>query len=299
MEDLEDSAIVVAHPDDENLWFSSLLARVGQILVCYRDVAASPTLTAGRRESLAAYPLSHINCLGLCESDIFWGVDWSRAEETDYGLRINDRRLSDRDYIANFSRLKAQLVVRLLGRKHVFTHNPWGEYGHPEHVQVYRAVRAVQSELGFTLWYNSYASNKSAGLMARVLASGEHETFTLPTDKRLAGRIADHYKQHQCWTWYPDYAWPETESFIRDLVPPASPERFGSTCPIIFIRIQPPPAIPSPWECRLNRWKGRVRRWGGRLRRLPRALVSKRAQVSTVWTSSQPTTTARVTLTIP
>jgi LmbE family N-acetylglucosaminyl deacetylase len=265
IENLEESAIVVAHPDDENLWFSSILSRVGQILVCYLDVATDPALTSGRRESLAAYPLSGITCLGLDESDIFWGVDWSRAEETDYGLRINDRRLSDRDYIANFPRLKVQLQEHLQGRRRVFTHSPWGEYGHPEHVQVYRAVRAVQSELGFTLWYPSYASNKSAGLMARVLASGGHESFTLPTDRALAERIADLYKQHRCWTWYPDYAWPETESFIRDPVPPASPQRFGTTFPINFIRTKPPPAIRTPWERRIRRWKRPLRRLRERL----------------------------------
>src|SRR5580765_529365 len=33
--DLRDAAVVVAHPDDEVLWFSSLVAKVGRIVTCY------------------------------------------------------------------------------------------------------------------------------------------------------------------------------------------------------------------------------------------------------------------------
>ena len=35
------AALVVAHPDDEALWFSSVLTRVDKIVICYQDLEGS------------------------------------------------------------------------------------------------------------------------------------------------------------------------------------------------------------------------------------------------------------------
>ncbi len=259
MDHLDESAIVVAHPDDENLWLSSILSRVGSIVVCFLPVPSNPTWTVGRRRSLADYPLANLSCLQLPESEVFWGVDWSQPVETEYGLRIDDRRMSDKRYVANFTALIERLRPQLQGQRNVFTHNPWGEYGHPEHVQVYRAVSALQGELGFDLWYSSYVSNKTVGLMGKTLALSALQSLTLPTDKALASRIADLYKCNACWTWYPDYRWPDTESIIHDGQAPASGRRDGTGVGLNFIKIAPPPEIPSPWERRLRRLRRHMR----------------------------------------
>ena len=54
---LEKSIIVVAHPDDEILWFSSLLDRVDCVVFCYVDSESEPKLSTERKKSLSEYPV--------------------------------------------------------------------------------------------------------------------------------------------------------------------------------------------------------------------------------------------------
>ena len=214
---LEKSIIVAAHPDDENLWFSSVLSKVDSIILCFLPVASSPVWTEGRRKSLADYPLENITCLELEESEVFWGADWSHPVKTEYGLEITDNVLPDTLYRKNYYSLVTQLRETLRGCENVFTHNPWGEYGHVEHVQVYRAVKSLQAELQFRLWYTGYVSNKSASLMAREYPTMGRNLGMMRTDKALAESIAGLYKKNECWTWYEDYEWCEYETFVLDI----------------------------------------------------------------------------------
>jgi hypothetical protein len=94
------------------------------------------------------------------------------------------------------------------------THNPWGEYGHEEHVQVFRVVKALQVELGFKLWCSNYCSNKSLPLFSREMPDSPVSYTTLPTNKRLAETIMSLYQRNSCWTWYENYRWFEEESFV-------------------------------------------------------------------------------------
>jgi LmbE family N-acetylglucosaminyl deacetylase len=246
MEFLNRSILVVAHPDDENLWFSSILSKVGEIVLCFLPVATNPVWTEGRRKSLSEHLLSNIHCLELDEAGVFWGVNWDRAVNTEYGLKITEGYISDELYIRNYEKLKTMLREHLQHYENVFTHNPWGEYGHPEHVQVYRAVKALQDELKFTLWFSNYASNKSADLMIRALSDKSTCSMTLKTDKVLAQRIANIYKRNACWTWYDDYEWCDNEAFIKDTEASTVSRKYGALLPINLLAIQPQNAGQSP-----------------------------------------------------
>jgi len=245
MEFLEDSIIVASHPDDEILWFSSVLSKVNKIVFCFLPVDSNPTWTDGRRESLSDYPLQNICCLDLLESEVFGGVDWRRPITMDYGLRITEKHLSDKIYRKNFDTLKERLHEQLQGYKNVFTHNPWGEYGHVEHVQVYRVVKAIQQEMQFNLWFSNYASNKSSYLMASTLFDIRPYSVTLNTNKAQAERIANIYKGNNCWTWYDDYEWCDSETFVKDVGTSSGKQRYGSLLPINLITIEVPPEKQS------------------------------------------------------
>lgn len=243
MDVLEKSIIVVAHPDDENLWFSSIFAKVDTIILCFLSVDSEPEWTKGRRQSLVEYPLNNVSCLELKEAEVFWGVDWSRPIPTGYGLKITENRLSDVRYRHNFNVLKDNLRKILRGYKNVFTHNPWGEYGHVEHVQVYRAVQALQEEMGFGLWFTNYVSNKSIYLMGKEYFRIGPHLKPFKTNKRLAELVAGMYKQNNCWTWYNDYQWCDEEVFIRSINTTAEKGRCGKSLPLQLIDVgvdQPP-----------------------------------------------------------
>ena len=233
-------AIVVAHPDDEVLWASSILAGAGRVVLCFCDVPSKPELSAARRRALVIHPLPAIQSLDIQEAGIFNAAAWPLPAETEYGLAMRDRlraRQAEADarYRANFIRLKDRLRDRLAGYGTVITHNPWGEYGHEEHVQVFRAVEAVHREQGFALWVTGYCSNKSAPLMWRHLVKLGHPTPPIACDPDLGAAMQALYTEAGCWTWFDDYAWPEWEIFFRWDGPTPSAARAGLTRPMNLV----------------------------------------------------------------
>lgn len=215
---LRKACIVAAHPDDEILWFSALARRVERVFLCYLNNDSRPQWGRGRRAALALPPLSDFVLLGLDEADVFDLARWPDPLVSLEGLvleKTRDRGAAQR-YHENFRRLTEELGSCLRGFDTVFTHNPWGEYGHEEHVQVYRAVRAAQADLGFDLWCSAYGGSRSAGLMGRCLeASTDIASFSLDTDREFAEAVAARYRDAGVWTWFPEYVWPEREHFLR------------------------------------------------------------------------------------
>jgi hypothetical protein len=212
---LERSIIVCAHPDDEVLWFSSILCQVDSVLVCFLDKESRPDWSAGRRQALSMYPLHNIQCLGISQTDIFMQADWSTPEVAEYGIPTRNGDDTAKKYMANFEIIKNKLRDKLIGYQNVFTHNPWGEYGHEEHVQIYRIVRELQSELGFDLWFSNYCSNLSIGYMMRMLPLCDTMYVSRKTDTVVYKRIKYLYKINRCWTWADDWKCFQEESFIK------------------------------------------------------------------------------------
>ncbi len=164
------SVVVAAHPDDEILWLSAALARARPVVLCFGAPFGRPEKAAARRRAVAELGLAHLADLALPESGVRKLVDWSHPDLTPTGMAIADASGQAR-YDANFTRLLADLRPLLAGASDVYTHNAWGEYGHPEHVQVHRAVTALQAELRFTLWFSNYVGPASWGLALRLGAA--------------------------------------------------------------------------------------------------------------------------------
>jgi hypothetical protein len=130
-EGIADACLVVAHPDDEILWFSSIVSRVRSILVCFGDVPGNEAWSLGRAAAAREYPLAQAEFLGITESLAFAGADWQYPVETRYGLEVapSVRTLPGFDavrYRRNFERLVKEFEHRLTGAKTVLTHNPRG-----------------------------------------------------------------------------------------------------------------------------------------------------------------------------
>ena len=237
------SILVVAHPDDEVLWFSSVLEKVGKVVVCFLDVPSRPDWSQGRRESLRKYPRKDVISLGLMESEVFAGAAWPDPLPAEYGLVVKPSPgsmpgFSAERYKQNFELLRCRLRSELAGCRDVFTHNPWGEYGHEEHVQVFRAVDSIREELGFRLWFSNYFSNKSHGLMVRYMAEIDSGHFSLKTRPALGKRLQLLYSRNGCWTWYSDYEWPGTEVFIPWGGNLDVPPHAGTVIPMNAIRVE-------------------------------------------------------------
>ena len=198
------AVLVVAHPDDEVLWFGSILRDVGRVIIAFRDYDAVPGLGARRAAALAEMPYRQCSCLGLPEAGSLRHAAWPDPHLDEFGLALDaapaDAAAQAR-YRANFGALRAHLAQALPVGATVVTHNPWGEYGHEDHVQVHRAVDSLRGEFGLRLWTTNYVSARSARLAARYGAGAETRIVRRPIDLDFARRIADIYRRHDCWTW--------------------------------------------------------------------------------------------------
>ena len=217
--DFTRSVLVVAHPDDEALWFTSILAHVPETISCYRDVLSRPVCSAGRNAALSSGLLGRQTSLGLVEAEVSNTAGWPHPIVTEYGFHLRSypdtmAGFSPSRYRKNYFEIVRTLRPRLLGVGTVFTHNPWGEYGHEEHAQVFRAVDMLRKELGFKLYVTNYVSNKSLALFHHYVEYVRGERLDLITQPSLGVNLRCVYENNACWTWFDGYVWPERESFF-------------------------------------------------------------------------------------
>ena len=206
------AVLVAAHPDDEILWLSSALAGANLVVLCFGAAQGKPRMAAARARAVAALGLKALAYLALPESGTRKLVDWRNPALTPTGIAISSAEGQTR-YDANFVALVARLRPLLAGADEVYTHNPWGEYGHPEHIQVYRAVAALQAELGFRLWFSNYAAPLTWPL-AQTLGAAPlwAEKRAVAPDLPLARRLRGVYLRHGVWTWPRLHRWPTAET---------------------------------------------------------------------------------------
>jgi len=247
------SKLIVAHPDDECLWFSSILEQVDGVVICYRDHPKIQSVGETRKMALES-----INCilaekgvrpflsLGLPEVDTFASTDWDNPIPNEWGLQLTHPAAQAR-YEANFSELVEIFKPLLSECDNVFTHNPWGEYGHPDHVQLHKVLTSLQRELKYTLWCNNYASNQTLGHLMRYV-SGFHPVYvTLNTNVELAQEIAEAYRATEGWTWFDEFEWFSSESFMHGLEESQTECESGSLAPLNFMKLNfQAPRPPQP-----------------------------------------------------
>jgi LmbE family N-acetylglucosaminyl deacetylase len=169
-------------------------------------------MSAARRRAVAALPFPGLIDLKLPESGGGMAVDWARPHLTETGIAITDQAAAGR-YAANFHSLVESLRPALAGCAAVYTHSPWGEYGHAEHIQVHRAVAALQAELGYTIWYSNYVGAASWPL-AQAFANRPcwAERRAVVANAELAHRFRDIYRRAGAWTWTRWHRWPVAEN---------------------------------------------------------------------------------------
>ncbi len=214
------SVVVVAHPDDESLWLSSVIASVDRVVFCFGDPFERPKLAEARRRAVAALPLPGLVDLAVPESGGGFAVDWTDPRLTETGIAITDPAARAR-YEANFPRLVDALRPLLAECADVYTHNPWGEYGHAEHIQVYRAVAALQAAFGYTIWFSNYVGAASWPLARQF---GRQPCWArrrvVQPDEITARRLMRVYRRHGAWTWTQFHRWPAEEILYAQ--PPAA-----------------------------------------------------------------------------
>lgn len=238
----QNACLVVAHPDDEILWFSSVLAVVDKIIFCFNDVPSRPKLSRGRSAVVSKYPFPNLVSLDLNESEVYDSARWPEPRISNYGLAISNRasKTSKLQYHRNYGKLEQLLLEELKEFENVYTHNPWGEYGNEEHVQVFRAVDSCRNLIDFELWCSGYFGSRSHSLMVRETDRFSGQYKSLDTDNILQQKLYSLYAEHSAWTWISDMSsWFSDESMFRvvDISPVHGKPKY---LPMNFIDMTPP-----------------------------------------------------------
>ena len=240
------SAVVVAHPDDECLWLSSVVASADRVVFCFGDQFEKPDKAVHRRQAVTALPLPNLIDLKLPESGGGFSVDRTNPQTTPTGIAITDTQVRAR-YDANYPRLVEALRPALTGCADVYTHNPWGEYGHAEHIQVYRAVSALQAELGYTIWFSNYVDTASWLLAQRIGAQPcWADKRLVQPDLAMARGLMRIYRQHGAWTWTRWHRWPPQEVLYAQ--PPEAREAWRTLSGETLLDVAGLRWWPPPWR---------------------------------------------------
>ncbi len=233
---LKNSIIIAAHPDDELLWFGAILDRVDQVLLVFEGYWPDPSIGPARAEAVRNFPRDNVTSLRIAEAATYGCANWNQPVISQYGIQLEKtcelrdakqkaKRLLGKSnapgqgirkqYEENFEALVAKLRPSLKPDMNVFTHNPWGEYGHEDHLQVFRAVDLLRQEIGFTLWMSNYCTERALPLAMTYFDNCDYETIQLPVNKGFADKVAQTYRDAGCWTWSNDWNWFDTETYMR------------------------------------------------------------------------------------
>lgn len=110
--------LVVAHPDDEIIWFNP--KGFDKIVICFCDRKDKPEFYDKRLQALYLHPLKEkIVNLQLVESK-FW-------EDEEQGRK----------------KLEEELLKHTETAKIIYTHNEVGEYGHIDHILVHNVITKI------------------------------------------------------------------------------------------------------------------------------------------------------------
>ena len=212
MIDFKNSVLVVAHPDDEILWFSSIIKDVDKIIIVFNETK-NEKVYAGRKRIFDSGLLPYknkITYLNIEEADVFNKTNWKLPEPTEYGVQVNSKK-----YFKNFNKLKTKLTYELKDFKKVITHNPWGEYGHEEHMQVFKAIEKISKEFNLCVWISGYFSEQSYRMMSLFKNFTSKEFYRLKIDSTFCEKVKLTYISNEAWTWSDNYIWPQYECFFK------------------------------------------------------------------------------------
>ena len=131
--------------------------------------------------------------------------------ETEYG--INKGSSFEDKYKENFYKIYETLDSKLKNEKTIVTHNPWGEYGHPEHIQVHRCICKLATKFKFKVYVTGYGSGLSSELMYKTNHKISNFALIKKVEKSFFNNLKALYIYSGCWTWDANYEPPSIEIF--------------------------------------------------------------------------------------
>lgn len=170
--------LIVAHPDDEIIWFSP--QNFDLIVIAFLARHDKPHARYYRKLAIENHPLKErIMLLDIDESG-FW-KDKSRLTEFKKCQKILYNSLVN---------IKNQFHL-----KEIYTHNSVGEYGHNDHILINQLVISIFKDQDIFSPIDEINSST--------------DTIAVENDLDFYLQVRDVYIKNQAWTWKKDYMPPE------------------------------------------------------------------------------------------
>ncbi len=177
MKEFGNITILVAHPDDELLWCWPALHHATKIVACSDDRNNPERQWCAKRGEV------------LEKIGKILGVEVVR-----FGYPSGFYQLPTRD--ETLSKALGEFGKALEGADTVFTHNPWGEYGHIDHMLVHQVAVASRKVVLFT---DIFEPSNWVPWKNMPVYGGHVTDATIDMD--LYERCKALYDEEGCWTW--------------------------------------------------------------------------------------------------
>ncbi len=207
--------LVVAHPDDEVIFASSILKFMDLIIICFGEIPNEKKISSGRYSSIMELQKKgyNIEFLKIRQSrELFFGPNWFNLSES---INRDKLGLNLYDYVNNNRKIKKFLKPMLKDASVVFTHNPWGEYGHMEHIQVFNIIKNIRSEYNYEIFITGYVSNLTEKYSKEFSSQIQEEKLIRKSDLNIFYKFKKVYLKNNCWTWHQKYKPPSKEYFYK------------------------------------------------------------------------------------
>ena len=140
--------------------------------------------------------------------------NWSNPSETKYGI---DGYVNRIDYVRNYKLLYSKLFKILNKDVLVVTHNPWGEYGHPEHIQVNRVIYELSKIKNFEFFVTGFVSTSTLIYARYFINRLSNDHIKYKTNPELYNTIKKIYEKYNCWTWFQEPMQNKYELFYKQI----------------------------------------------------------------------------------
>lgn len=177
--------LIVAHPDDEVIWFNPL--GFDKIVFVFMNRKDKPEMLDKRAAVILSHPLRNkIVCLGLDETGI--------KSTKQVGL---DRFLDD------IYDVKSVLKEVIKGATEIYTHNELGEYGHYEHILIHQAVWNLTRDTDIKIYCPT------------VWSKGIKPELIVKNNIEFCKGVKALYMREGAWTWHKDFVPEKTLYFNK------------------------------------------------------------------------------------
>ena len=171
--------LIVAHPDDEAIWFHP--QEFDEIHMAFLGRHDRKGYAQKRLQALDDHPL---------KTKIYpWGL-WEP------GFWKDEKRQSQ--YESSKKKVWSQLspFIHCCRPLEIYTHNAWGEYGHADHVLLNESLRQVAQR------------NSNVSLYSPAVKDEMRSQRSVSSDPDLVKAIQKAYVKHGVWTWKDDFTPP-------------------------------------------------------------------------------------------